>query len=551
MTPATLSETAVSPEAWLEQIANSLRKIASSTGSYTSRIKSSLTLSGQWIAFTSEYPDWLSAIAILKHDLPCLTASAVFRDLALFTLLLNFDNENAHSKKHLIAAVILYDSNLATLPKAKVEAHKKTAYALKTLQLGLIRAAYVTLAQGKLNKHRWRAMQIHKLWFAKALSHQIKQYPNQVFANVLHHLSSKLACHDLKLLDAFIHFPGLVPIGSNVSIAKIPVSIIAHTATSLVHVQTEETHHTGLYDKLKPDVVVKTQLSVEQWHNLLHKVEHFDTDNTRNWQTKPPYPIHRLPTSLRAILSQLNNANVDLNRLAEEFENEPAFKEFMLKSASQANRLKLPVGNIKQGLMTYGLERVGNMLTQFALSERLTQNDFLLQKECRHLLHLGCYIASELAMEIKGVTPQTCALLMTFAMSPLFTIAEIKTQTRLKLSGTRLFSPDSLFDNKNQGEIKATLYELAKAWQQPVPICKLMLQFGHQPHQVTPRLRTAYCVVGQALVWLREWYFNTAPCVETKQFCSQSESYLGNMSSFRRTIRLKISEQLYCPINTF
>ena len=92
----------------------------------------------------------------------------------------------------------------------------------------------------------------------------------------------------------------------------------------------------------------------------------------------------------RSIIDDLQKQDVVIEQLCEKIEQVPTFNHFLMYTASQDNRLQLPVKSIKQAVLTYGIERVGDMLIQFALLERLTQNQFPLMGLCKQITLLAC-----------------------------------------------------------------------------------------------------------------------------------------------------------------
>ena len=179
------------------------------------------------------------------------------------------------------------------------------------------------------------------------------------------------------------------------------------------------------------------------------------------------YAIQSPPATLLTIIDELQKRDVDIPTLCEKIEKAPNFNQFLMHTASQDNRLQLPVKNIKQAVMTYGIERVGDMLIQFALMERLTQHQFPLINMCRQFTLLSCSLASLIASRCDTkFSPQSAALTMTFLCAPLFTLPGLKVATILPISDEDSFSINNAFSVKTAIPWLAIAGELAGNWHQ-------------------------------------------------------------------------------------
>ncbi|MEM7266627.1 MAG: histidine kinase, partial [Pseudomonadota bacterium] len=128
---------------------------------------------------------------------------------------------------------------------------------------------------------------------------------------------------------------------------------------------------------------------------------------------------------------------------------------------------QLPVKSIKQAVLTYGIERVGDMLIQFALLERLTQNQFPLMGMCKQLTLLACSFASYFAqLADSKFSPQSAALTMTFVCTPLFTLPGFKVSRALPVDLSKAVSINSAFKVKSDTPWLAIASELAGSWHQ-------------------------------------------------------------------------------------
>ena len=179
------------------------------------------------------------------------------------------------------------------------------------------------------------------------------------------------------------------------------------------------------------------------------------------------YAIQHPPNALLSIVDALQKSEVDIPELCEKIEQVPTFNQFLMQTASQDNRLQLPVKSIKQAVLTYGIERVGDMLIQFALMERLTQNQYPLLPMCKQFTLLACAFASHFAQTANTkFSPQSAALTMTFVCAPLFTLPGFKVSKTLPVSGASAVSINKAFKVKSDTPWLAIASELAGSWHQ-------------------------------------------------------------------------------------
>ncbi len=205
--------------------------------------------------------------------------------------------------------------------------------------------------------------------------------------------------------------------------------------------------------------------------------EHFvalytDTAHARVNQGGSPFlpstfAIQHPPKALITIIDELQKRDVVIDELCEKIQKVPTFNHFLIHTASQDNRLQLPVKSIKQAVLTYGIERVGDMLIQFALLERLTQNQFPLMGMCKQITLLACSFASHFAQVADSkFTPQSAALTMTFICTPLFTLPGFKVSQSLPVDLTKTVSINNAFKVKTDTTWLAIASELAGSWHQ-------------------------------------------------------------------------------------
>ena len=213
--------------------------------------------------------------------------------------------------------------------------------------------------------------------------------------------------------------------------------------------------------------------------------------------------------------------------------------------------MQLPVQNVKQSILTYGLERVGHMLVQYALFQRLTQHWFPLLDWYSRLAQTAILLSSELANESGRITPQYASLVTTVALSPLFTSAQEKGKTAVNHNDQRLFDVTTLLQNKAQQGNSATrqrLISLASAWEQDKGQSRLIACCGRLPQDVPGLLRLPHCISGLSLIWARQWLLGHKPCAQTNEFIQQTQQAFPQLIALQSQLQPKVSHLLNCPL---
>ena len=217
---------------------------------------------------------------------------------------------------------------------------------------------------------------------------------------------------------------------------------------------------TATYDKL--DTLIVT--GVAKPRQLIAQIEASEF--------KAPYPEHyrinHPPRTLTSILEQVHAMDCDIDKLASDIEHESSLANFMRESATNANRLNLEVSSVKQAIMTYGIERIGDMLVTYALFQRLTQSNFPLRDTLIDHIQLSMALGAELADRTKIMLPQTCSLLILVCQTALFTNAIVKSASHWSLTDSNSLTDYAhIHPAINTTEFKVAAVNIGKAWRLP------------------------------------------------------------------------------------
>ena len=232
--------------------------------------------------------------------------------------------------------------------------------------------------------------------------------------------------------------------------------------------------------------------NIEPLFDLLDKTRFFD----------PIFKIDKPPRSLLAVIHQTQADKLDIGALVESIECEPRFSAFIRDSAQTSNRLQLNVNTVKQAVMTYGSERLGDMLTTHALLDRLTQNNFPLKQQFIEHVSLCSALASELAKKTQIMLPQSASLLVLVCHSWLFTAPSLKIKTQWTLDKSNVgLGFNGLIESITVDSMRISSVRLAKSWQLSPNLLKLTGQLLREKPDTTKKPNTLICL---ALLWARQ-----------------------------------------------
>ncbi|NMH59733.1 HDOD domain-containing protein [Alteromonas ponticola] len=284
---------------------------------------------------------------------------------------------------------------------------------------------------------------------------------------------------------------------------------------------------------------------IKQWTDNVGLNAH-----STNWPYSPSFALNRPPAKLLKIIDLLNGSQTDISLLCEQIKQEPLLAQFLKSAATHDNRMNLPVNDVKQAVLTYGIERVGDMLVQQALNQRLNQKQFPISALCQRLLSLSSNIAAHLCYESDSpITPQNASLLMTFALAPIFSIPAFKIALNWRPAATLLFSVDSLVPSTNES-IRHQAVQLMNGWHQSVNLQMAVKSSNRLPDQCHPKIRYAVCIMGLSLSLARQWLWNPSHfCEVTEDFDYQAKRLLGVDGALLSKLQEQLTQQIWLPIN--
>lgn len=359
--------------------------------------------------------------------------------------------------------------------------------------------------------------------------------------------------------QGFLDYPGITPPGSILRLKDhAMVVVLSVNRNTLVVKNINET--TSEIKTISADIIaqvgasqiVKGFAQTTLWWDKSWK-EFKDIIASTLTPNEVSFRLDRPPPALLEVQKQLNGDDIDLDKVADVIATEPTFSHYLQNTATQSSRQKIPVQQVKHGLMMHGYERANSLLVQQALILRLNQNYFPLQEQFVQFTRLRIHVAGCL-IEKDSLMAERAATLAGFANSGLFTLSGLKSRRNWQRRQTNTYDVrqlSSLTDNKS---LLQNPIILAKAWQQQSDNILALTQQATMPEQIkgnrtTQRLATS---LGISLVLARQIYFAEANnCENTDAYVKQAMKTLslspGQLESISSNATVYC--HLYCPVD--
>lgn len=508
-----------------------------------------LDISVRWLSFSKEHLPLLTVLASRPFSGSDPAVRLWLRHLSVYLLLGLRNRVNHHTLQQGVAALLSFYQ----LKQHSALSKKRLANAIQQLtrcsQYYWAARVYPYSKQSPLYLD---CFDIASLW-----QRFIVRDPGLGFNVILQKLALTLPLTGQQQLNALIKYPGPIHEGMQIHVTEGSGAVVSQLEDKvLIYLPAEERF--SWQDKRRVRVRPKQLLVAEEWGRIVSKLDAQSEEGEiirlgdSSWAIPVSYPTARPPASLQALLRALNDADVPIEKIVKLISAEPAFSHFLTDAASKDNRMQLAVQNVKQSILTYGLERVGHMLVQYALFQRLTQHWFPLLDWYTRLAQIAILLSSELASASTKITPQYASLVTTVAISPLFTSAQEKGKTTLKPAEHRLFDITTLFESPGRGvqsTVRQRLMSLATAWEQDKGQSRLIACCGRLPEEVPGLLRLPHCISGLSLIWARQWLLGQSPCQQTNLFIQQTKKAFPELPLLQDRLLSKVTHLLNCPLN--
>lgn len=506
-----------------------------------------LEVSAAWLAFAHRALPVISAFTCSPFSAKLPQQQQWLRHLGLCLLLGIRGRINHHTLQQGIAAILCYYS-------LHNNAARQSDYTVVVTQLRRLAKHY--WASKIIPPKRLTSSSLDCFDTAWVWIRLIQKNPTSAFADSLGKLCIQLPKTAQQQLALLAEYPGLYHEGSR-GVVKQQTAIVLGQLDDALLIYEINNHRVVRCLRSEFIPSAHSPIAFSQWMNLVETLSGREQDGDvfeipdHKWTIPESYPISRPPPSLQKLLKALNNKNIAINKVVDLVSTEPTFSGFLTQAASRDNRMQLPVDDVKHSILTFGLERVGNMLVQYALFRRLTQHDFPLLRWFSNFSQIATILSGELAAYTGKITPQSAGLVTTIMVSPLFTLPELKSELTVPQKSQRLFDVSTIAAIRVEHKaktIKQRLLSLAKSWEQNETQSKLIACHGRMPSEVPSSLKLAYVVSITSIIWARQWLFSHEACSDTQRFLREVHQLDPHFAAQKNRLRPFIAHLLVCPL---
>ncbi|OFI34114.1 hypothetical protein BFC17_21455 [Alteromonas lipolytica] len=513
----------------------------------TAQLSLYLDISARWLSFSKDHLPLLTVLTCRPYHASEPGSNLWLRHIGAYLLLGIRNRVNQHTLQQGTAALLAYHR----LKQQSVITKPRVMRIIKQLNhFGQHYWAAHLLPSGKSKQYQ-DCFDVAWLWHR-----YLSRAPLCNFNDILQKLVASIPGSGQHLLAELIEYPGVIHEGMAVQLAGQQSTVVSQLKDKVL-VYTAAMQQFSWHEKTHLQCRQRQTITVIDWLNINSELQKQPEEGEvislgdHRWALPQSYPTARPPASLQALLRALNDPDIAIQKIVSLVTAEPAFSRFLNDAASKDNRMQLSVSNVKQSILTYGLERVGHMLVQYALYQRLTQHWFPLLEWYSQLAQITILLSSEMAVASGKITPQYASLVTTVALSPLFTTASEKGKTTPARIDQRLFDIDSLLGTAGERDKNTTrqrLISLATAWEQDKGQARLIACCGKLPEEVPGLLRLPHCISGLSLIWAREWLFGHTACQHTQQFIQQTNKAFPALAGLKPTLLPKVAHLLSCPL---
>ena len=514
------------------------------------QIKKILLYSENFIAGFNQHPDLFVAQPLLYKSQLSFIHNLTF-NTCTYLVLLCHNNHIHHSccQQMLSSVLSLYgerqqeitDLYQGTSKHVRLKRNKRLIEALsKSFQEVWLRGyqLYDCLFINDSGAVRW-PLHLSKIQRQIYLAHYLSVHitPNlifqgQPFAQVIRTLAQNCPTSWLGDIEPLLHYPSLYCPGTVVRTSD-PQPMMALSVTpdkilvsSLTPNDQAKTQFSRVYQsnikRLSKSQRIRGFGTLKDWWNegwLAQQSEKHDCISP----VQESYRLDQPPKVLLDVQAHLNSGDIDIDKLAVIISEEPVFADYLKQTATFTNRNKLPIQQVKHGLMLHGYERTSSILIQQALLLRLNQHYFPLQQEFVQFTRLRAQVAMNLATEVKDVSPEQASTLACFATSGLFTQPALKGRRHWKPTPNNQQDIRCLFHCPNATNLHEHAMKLAIAWQQPKLHVTAMQYHFIMPQNIAAKreAKKLAVILGLSLMIARQQYFGES------LLCEESRNYLN------------------------
>lgn len=509
----------------------------------TEQVKRIIKVSETFLSAFKLTPDVFVAQPLLYKSKSTYICNLTFNAMVYCALICNRARINDLCCQQLLSCILtLYSERQSDLAGC-LEDNKRPSYHRKNVRLMqmLTKANLETWLNGyQMYKYLFSKMDNAQSWPINANKHQqIIMLAHQLATQITPNKSAKpvhfsivlkkliQSCPEswLECVEGLLEYPTLICPGTVIKLDDKRPAIVLSVASEKVLVTTIQTSadskpqlkrvYTNNIEHVSAAQTVSAFVQIQKWWDKNWQLEKADciepiVDN---------FPLDKPPKVLLEVQKHLNSGVVDIDKLAQQISSEPAFADYLKQTATFSNRNKLPVQQVKHGLMMHGYVKTNSMLIQQALLLRLNQSLFPLQQNFTQFSRLASQIAANLAPLNQHVSAEEASTLLCFACSGLFTQPSLKARTKWTTKTDRQYDITNLFDFRNSQSLPAHSLKLCQAWQQPTQYSEAISTLSENKLQLSKNelLRTLIIILGLSILLARRAYFSEQKLSEASQ----------------------------------
>lgn len=525
-------------------------------GKLLDALNTALGIAKQLIQFCRQHPQAaLVAVNTVRQE-PSVSAPLPLKTALIATVLGQRNRFNDHYLQHLVGATYLlfccasYHKDTARLhfDTSLLQGLKQRVSSARLAIWQQVFAVCPLLGRPQFVRYLKSPVLTQAQWWVVSCAH-ISVHFQQRFFPVLRQIVQHSPARREALVQPWLAFPGDIWPGAQLSAHPETRVVLAKTAQRYAIITPQQTQLSLDWQGVPGGNPIRF-VSFNQWYEWAQRC----IEELKPAEAYKPggrvYPLSHPPASLVQIIDDLRDPDLAINKLTARLEAEPAFARALTAAASVDNRLGLPVSDIKQAVLTYGLDRVGDMLFREALMQRLLQHYFPLAETCLTLLDVSANLASHIAADTTTqLTPQSAGLVSTFLLAPLFSLPALKVLPRFAHQPRALHDINTLVALKTPHSFSQFAAELAVSWHLPGLHRAIIHQMGKYPSAVSEGVGKEAAVIMLSLLQARCWLFNGGTLDDTSAEAQrQCMHLLGLKPQALSAYRTQLSARLALPL---
>jgi hypothetical protein len=253
------------------------------------------------------------------------------------------------------------------------------------------------------------------------------------------------------------------------------------------------------------------------------------------------------PSTLQPLLRALRSDSIEPQWIIQWCERQPFYAQLLLISATNDNRQQRSVSSIKQAVLTYGIERVGDKLVCHTLQSQLLLHFFPIKIWCERLLTLCVKVAELIRHQTSdlSMTPQSSELMVTFACCGLFVHPSMQTKSSESSALPHCIHLFNTYPTDASIDIWRMSLLVAERWSPNGLLVDVIRHYNKSLADVSARYRKPYCLLHLSLLWSFEWLIGELRLAREEEAAMR---VLGLTRNDKQHIRMQLQSLLVAPL---